>query len=130
MPPLKTTIDDEPSAKKARLDPSSEADLVPEMEYLKKNARTPITFRVQVPDMSEKSEWNCNGQMLSLCLPLTDQCSVIKSKIYEETQMPAGKQKLQMGNFFLKDSNSLAFYNVSASSVVQLQLKERGGRKK
>lgn len=31
---------------------------------------------------------------------------------------------------FIKDSNSLAYYNVTPSSVVQLQLKERGGRKK
>ena len=31
---------------------------------------------------------------------------------------------------FIKDSNSLAYYNVTPASVVQLQLKERGGRKK
>lgn len=31
---------------------------------------------------------------------------------------------------FIKEFNSLAYYNVTPSSVVQLQLKERGGRKK
>jgi splicing factor 3A subunit 1 len=31
---------------------------------------------------------------------------------------------------FFKDSNSLAYYNVAPGSVVQLGLKERGGRKK
>ena len=31
---------------------------------------------------------------------------------------------------FIKDSNSLAYYNVTPASIVQLQLKERGGRKK
>lgn len=31
---------------------------------------------------------------------------------------------------FIKDSNSLAYYNVTPTSIVQLQLKERGGRKK
>lgn len=31
---------------------------------------------------------------------------------------------------FIKDSNSLAFYNFLNGAAVQLQLKERGGRKK
>jgi splicing factor 3A subunit 1 len=31
---------------------------------------------------------------------------------------------------FVKDTNSLAFYNMVNGSVIQLQLKERGGRKK
>jgi splicing factor 3A subunit 1 len=31
---------------------------------------------------------------------------------------------------FIKDTNTLAFYNFTSESVVQLQLKERGGRKK
>ena len=31
---------------------------------------------------------------------------------------------------FIKDSNSLAFYNFVNGATVQLQLKERGGRKK
>lgn len=31
---------------------------------------------------------------------------------------------------FLKDTNSLAFYNVPPGAVIQLQIKERGGRKK
>ena len=73
--------------------------------------------------------------------------------------MPAGKQKLQLGvrifsviplnvqydesalvsylvvylfqqGIFIKDSNTLAYYNVTPASLVQLQLKERGGRKK
>lgn len=33
-------------------------------------------------------------------------------------------------NIFIKDSNSLAFYNITNISVVQLGLKERGGRKR
>ena len=31
---------------------------------------------------------------------------------------------------FVKDSNTLAFYNITNGTTVQLQLKERGGRKK
>jgi len=31
---------------------------------------------------------------------------------------------------FFKDSNSLAYYNIMPGTVINLQLKERGGRKK
>ena len=44
--------------------------------------------------------------------------------------MQPGKQKLVYEGMFVKDSNSLGFYNMMHGSVVYLQLKERGGRKK
>jgi len=37
--------------------------------------------------------------------------------------------RLFQGLFF-KDSNSLAYYNIMPGTVINLQLKERGGRKK
>lgn len=120
--------DEEPVSKKAKMD-SLEAELIDENDFMKSNTK-PVTFRVSVPELPDKPEWQCQGQTLSITLPLTDQCSVIKAKIYQMIHMPAGKQKLQLGNFFIKDSNSLAFYNFSATSIVQLQVKERGGRKK
>jgi splicing factor 3A subunit 1 len=120
--------EEEPMSKKAKMD-SLEAELIGESEFLKKNTR-PITFRVAVPELPDKSEWQCQGQTLSITMPLTAQCNGIKSKIFEMIDMPAGKQKLMLGNFFIKDSNTLAYYNFSSTSVVQLQVKERGGRKK
>lgn len=124
-PPME---EEEPASKKAKMD-SLEADLVPENLFLETN-RLPVTFRVQVPELPDKPEWQCQGQVLTITLPLHDQCSVIKAKIFDMIDMPAGKQKLQLGNFFIKDSNSLAYYNFNSSSLIQLQLKERGGRKK
>ena len=55
---------------------------------------------------------------------------IFKARLHEETGMPPGKQKLQLDALFLKDANSLAYYNVRPGSVVMLQIKERGGRKK
>lgn len=115
-------------SKKAKMD-SLEAELIDEQQFLRSHTK-PVTFRVSVPELPDKSEWQCQGQTLSITMPLTAQCSGIKSKIFEMIDMPAGKQKLMLGNFFIKDSNSLAYYNFSPSSVVQLQVKERGGRKK
>jgi splicing factor 3A subunit 1 len=44
--------------------------------------------------------------------------------------MRAGRQKLVYKEIFVKDSNSLGFYNITNGAVIYLQTKERGGRKK
>jgi len=56
----------------------------------------PVTFRVQVPNFLDKSEWRLNGQTFNVTLPLTDSVSVLKAKIFDDTGMQAGKQKLQL----------------------------------
>lgn len=117
--------DGPPQAKRAR----TEADLIPAEAFLQQNGG-PVMFRVQCPSLPEKTEWNLQGQVLHFTLPLTDEVSVIKAKIHESTGMPAGKQKLQLGGLFIKDSNSLAHYNMMNGAVVSLQVKERGGRRK
>ncbi|KAG8237922.1 hypothetical protein J437_LFUL017451 [Ladona fulva] len=117
--------EEEPPTKKMR----TEETLMPEGEFMAKNP-SPVTLKVAVPNMSEKPEWRLKGQLLTLTLPLTDTVSVIKAKVHEETGMPPGKQKLHLEGMFFKDSNSLAYYNILPGTVVNLQLKERGGRKK
>ncbi|KAK1892421.1 Splicing factor 3A subunit 1 [Dissostichus eleginoides] len=117
--------DDEPANKKMK----TEDNLMPEEEFLRRN-KGPVAVKVQVPNMQDKTEWKLNGQVLNFTVPLTDQVSVIKVKIHEATGMAAGKQKLQYEGMFIKDSNSLAYYNMNNGSVIHLALKERGGRKK
>uniref|UniRef100_A0A8C6P0R4 Splicing factor 3a, subunit 1 n=1 Tax=Nothobranchius furzeri TaxID=105023 RepID=A0A8C6P0R4_NOTFU len=117
--------DDEPANKKMK----SEDNLIPEEEFLRRN-KGPVAVKVQVPNMQDKTEWKLNGQVLNFTVPLSDQVSVIKVKIHEATGMPAGKQKLQFEGIFIKDSNSLAYYNMTNGSIIHLALKERGGRKK
>lgn len=118
-------MDDEPPSKRSR----TEDQLIPEHDFLAQN-KGPVTFQVQVPNMMDKSEWKLGGQSFTITLPLTDTVSVIKAKMFDELGMPAGKQKLQLDGMFMKDSNTLAYYNFLPMSVVQLQVKERGGRKK
>lgn len=114
-----------PAAKK----PRSEDTLIPEQEFIA-NHQGPVTFRIQVPNMPDRNEWSLKGQVISITLPITDPVSVIKAKINDELNMPTGKQKLQLGPMFIKDSNSLGFYNFTSDTVVLLGLKERGGRKR
>ncbi|XP_071528382.1 splicing factor 3A subunit 1 [Panulirus ornatus] len=117
--------DEGPAAKRAR----TEETLVPEAEWTRRFSG-PVKFQVAVPVVADKPEWRLAGQTLSLTLPLTDPVSVVKAKIHDETGLPPGKQKLARDGLFFKDSQSLAFYNVGHGTVIQLQLKERGGRKK
>jgi hypothetical protein len=63
--------------------------------------------------LSGFSEWKLNGQTITMTLPLHDTVAVIKTKLNDELGMPPGKQKLQIENIFLKDSNSLGFYNIT-----------------
>ncbi|QQP40803.1 Spliceosome associated proteinlike [Caligus rogercresseyi] len=122
-PPMEP--DEPPPAKKPKED-----TFLPEGEWMKRFSG-PMHIRIKLPNMPEKQpEWQLSGQTLSLTLLLSDSVAVLKGKLTERIGMPAGKQKLQMGNTFFKDSNSLAFYNISPNSVINLQVKERGGRKK
>ncbi|XP_025079375.1 splicing factor 3A subunit 1-like [Pomacea canaliculata] len=116
---------EEPPSKKQK----TEDNLIPEDVFLQKN-KGPVTVKVVIPNVVDKPEWKLNGQTLEYTLPLTDTISVLKAKLNESLGMPAGKQKLQYEGIFVKDSNTLAFYNFVNGASVQLQMKERGGRKK
>ena len=82
------------------------------------------------PVYTEKPEWRLQGQQLNISLLPTESIAVLKNKISEATGMPPAKQKLAWEGLYFKDTQSLAFYNVMPDSVIQLQVKERGGRKK
>jgi len=124
LPPA-VELDDEPPNKR----PRGEDHLIPENLFAQQSP-SPVTFQVVCPVMAEKSDWKLSGQAVSLTMPLMESVSTIKMRLHEETGMPPGKQKLQLEALFLKDANSLAYYNVRPGSVVMLQIKERGGRKK
>ncbi|XP_003743509.1 splicing factor 3A subunit 1 [Galendromus occidentalis] len=116
---------EEPTTKKAK----TEDQLIPEEDFLRTQPDV-IAVRIAVPHMADKPEWRLNGQIASVNVPLKETFGALKSRIQEITGMPPGKQKLVYDGIFVKDNNSLAFYNVITNGIVQLQLKERGGRKK
>lgn len=93
-------IEDEPASKKLKIE-----DSLTLKEVLCRN-EGPVSIRVQVPSMQDKTEWKLNEQVLVFTLPLSDQCSVIQVKIHEATGTPARKQNLQDEGICIKDSNS------------------------
>uniref|UniRef100_A0A7E4ZVE5 Splicing factor 3A subunit 1 n=1 Tax=Panagrellus redivivus TaxID=6233 RepID=A0A7E4ZVE5_PANRE len=76
------------------------------------------------------AEWNVTGGQEHISLDVTSQVGQIKTYIQDKCGIPVGKQKLLFDNIFIKDNNSLAYYNMDNNSQVIVQLKERGGRKK
>jgi splicing factor 3A subunit 1 len=126
MPPglLPPVAEDEPSSKKQK----TEDNLIPEDEYIAANPE-PVNVQIVVPQVPDKPEWQLNGQTINLTLPLTETFGGLKNRIQEKLTIPIGKQKLQYEGMFVKDSNTLAFYNLPAGASVVLGLKERGVRK-
>lgn len=125
IPEAPVPIEEEPPSKKLR----SEDNLLPESDFLALHSG-PVSLQVQVPSGVDKPEWRLNGQIISLNLALGDSVTTLKSKIQEETGLPPAKQKISYDGMFFKDNNSIAFYNLLSGTTVQLQIKERGGRKK
>ncbi|CAF4818959.1 unnamed protein product [Pieris macdunnoughi] len=117
--------DDEPASKR----PRTEDALEPEMSWLAKHSGN-ITVQVSLPQAPERSEWRLDGRVLSFPVTLSSTVADLKNNLQRATNMPIAKQKLHYEGLFFKDTNSLAYYNVSPGAVIQLQVKERGGRKK
>ncbi|KAJ2947293.1 hypothetical protein O0L34_g17009 [Tuta absoluta] len=117
--------DEGPSAKRAR----TEDSLEPESNWLARHPG-PQTLQVSIPLAPERSEWRLDGRVVSFTLPLQAPVAELKNMLHRHTNMPQAKQKLHYEGLFFKDTNSLAYYNVPPGAVIQLQVKERGGRKK
>ncbi|OQV12614.1 Splicing factor 3A subunit 1 [Hypsibius exemplaris] len=126
-PPLPEPEDeeeDEPSAKRQKHDDKSA-----EEEYLRTHTG-PVTFKVQVPHVGDKPEWKLNGQVLTLSLNARDSMTVLKGRIQDQLGIPVAKQKVQFDGVYVKDNQTMAGCSIVPGSVVFLQVKERGGRKK
>lgn len=90
-----------------------------------------VSIRVEVPVYTANKEWKLDGQSLELQQSLTCTVALLKQIISERLGIPPNKQKLIVeGLPPLNDKNTFAFYNFQAGTVVQLGVKERGGRKK
>jgi splicing factor 3A subunit 1 len=135
--PQTSDTDVEPANKKQKTEADALlASLIPEATFLDSNPAN-LTIMVQVPLVDSASasgktsqNWNLNGQTIQFDVSLRDTISHIKEKIKDALGMPLNKQNLKCSGLpFLKDQNSLAFYNMKDGTNLQLTVKERGGRK-
>jgi splicing factor 3A subunit 1 len=118
----------EPAAKKQKTEEAG--GLVPEEQWLAAHPG-PFLLRVQVPADPERAEWKFEGQVLELEVRPGDTVAQVKNLIKERLGIPPNKQKLRTDDIsVLKDQASLASYNFTSGSLIELGVKERGGRKK
>lgn len=111
---------------------ASEPDLIPADEFAAKYPE-PISLTVKIPhDKSVSSDWNLNGQNISLQISVTSFCKALKEELATHLgNMPVNKQQLKIiaTGMFLKDANSLAAANVGDGAVLELILRSRGGKR-
>jgi len=120
--------EDEPDTKKPRTDDGS---LQPENAWITKFPQ-PIRITIEV-DLGPEAA--AAGVPSSIPIDVTvrtrvlDMKHMLASKVEGATVTPA-MMKLKVGTgHVLKDSNSLAFYNVAPGSVIHLERKQRGGKR-
>merc|ERR1719163_719348 len=114
--------DEEPDAKKPRL------DLVPEEDFA---ARSPPSVKLIVQVLG--AELTGVAQTLTLDAPIRGRVGELKGLLQQAgCTIPVARLKLyhQEKRLVLKDSNSLAFYNLVGGTVLEAKQQERGGRKK
>ena len=88
-------------------------------------------MKIYVPKQENKQGWLLDGQTIEISINPSESVGQLKSTIAEKLNLPANKQNLRVENMpFLKDKDSLAFYNLDESKEISLGIKERGKRKK
>jgi len=93
-----------------------------------------ITVTIQTAVYNDKPEWGLDGQTFTvLDVQPNDTVSVLKERISQIRNMPAGRQKLSMtsngSTVLLKNSMTVSSYGINEGVILTLAVKERGGRK-
>jgi len=86
------------------------------------------TFQVKCPADDSKEEWKLSGQVLKIQAGMMMTVKDFKAKIAELTGLPAGSQKLK-ADTFLKDAWTLAKHNITPTTILELGVQARGGRR-
>eukprot|EP01083_Nonionella_stella_P027079 74468_1 len=107
--------------------------LINELAFIQENGGKQSThkIRITVPKDDSKKEFSFNGQALTIPMQLNQNIKELKQKINEVLSLPIQRQKLLVkgkADIWVKNANSLAFYNINADSV--LTLLSRGPKKR
>ena len=88
-------------------------------------------FSVAIPSEPSFPDWNLKGQTVTVTLAMSAPVSAIKAAISGLLgNMPANKMQLKSAaKGFLKDSFTLAHYNLAPADPLSLHVKTRGRRR-
>ncbi|KAL4110043.1 hypothetical protein PRIC1_001736 [Phytophthora ramorum] len=116
----------EPAAKRQRTGGSS---LLPEKEFAFRHPGA-VRLVVKVPDDPDNAQWKLEGQALTIELDVKDTMRTLKQKLMAELQsMPVNKQQLKFSMGFVKDALTCAHYNFVNGTMLELSVRQRGGRR-
>jgi splicing factor 3A subunit 1 len=108
------------------------AGAVPENDFVATHGGVPVTLRVQVPTDTSNPSWNLNGQVITMTMEAGVIATVkeVKERLAAQLgDMPANKQQMKGPLGFLKDSNTLAYYNYADGTTLEMVVRSRGGRR-
>jgi len=120
--------DDEPNAKKPRLDDGS---LQPEAQWLQKHPH-PIQIIVQV-DLGADGKAAGVPTAIPLEIPVRSKVLDMKQQLLPKVMnagvnLGAMRLRAQGPGYLLKNTQTLAFYNIAPGSIIELTKKIRGGK--
>ncbi|KAG3047331.1 hypothetical protein PC121_g20126 [Phytophthora cactorum] len=116
----------EPAAKRQRTGGSS---LMPEKEFASRHPGM-VRLIVKVPNDPDNAQWKLEGQTLTVELDVKDKMRTLKEKLMADLQnMPVNKQQLKFSMGFVKDALTCAHYNFINDTVLELSVRQRGGRR-
>ncbi|KAJ3104760.1 SF3a splicing factor complex subunit [Phlyctochytrium bullatum] len=132
-----------PPAKRTKIEPTLPG-FIPELHFMgmAKGAIT-VQIRVMPNPAIAKAQWKVpDNPHTFLKIPgvrPNQLVAELKDMISKETGWPASRQKLTLeertghgfytGRHVLKDANTAAYYNLAGGDVIELTVKERGGKK-
>ncbi|KAL7428069.1 hypothetical protein ACHAXM_001120 [Skeletonema potamos] len=90
-----------------------------------------VPICIQVPHDTSNADWNFNGQIVDVSLAASAKVKTLKEALKPQLgNMPINKMQLKHPSAgFLKDTFSLAHYNIGPMTTLELVPKTRGGRK-
>ena len=105
--------------------------LVPEKQWAQMHSGS-IPLHVQIPSEGGDSMWGFRGQIIQILVGVTQTIGEVKNQLVDILGgMPVGKMKFKNNvHSVMKDNKTLAHYNIIPASIVELAVKERGGRRK
>ena len=127
-PPPPPPPPEAPQPKRPRVDPStglmSAADFAESL-----GANRTVTVRVKCPLDDSNAAWSLLGQEVSVEVDCDSTIKEVKSRLKAQLGMPENKQQLKHSRLgFLKDALSLAHFNVSSGTLLDLVVRARGRR--
>ncbi|KAF9521059.1 hypothetical protein BS47DRAFT_1370221 [Hydnum rufescens UP504] len=121
----------EPVAKRPRIE-RPEGHYYPEEDWISMHPAA-IVLSVQLPNISDKPEWNLNGAIATIPdIPLTLLISSLRDRIiaHIKANIPASRIKLSFRNKVLTNANTLASYNMDDDDLIVMTLRDPPKKKK